>query len=171
MENYRPISLLASISKIFERVAFNQIYQYFFENNLLFDGQYGFRKHNSTELAALELGDSISNGLDKKETPVSIFLDLSKAFGTLDHKILLNKLQYYGIKDVALQWFSSYSSDIFQFVEMDGCWSDMLNITTGVPQGSILGPLLFIIYVNDMHSISDKFNLLMLTTPLLPAHY
>ena len=69
MENYRPISLLAYISKIFERVAFNQIYQYFVENNLLFGGQYGFRKHNSTELAALELGDSISNGLEKKRNP------------------------------------------------------------------------------------------------------
>ena len=173
MENYHPISLLASISKIFERVVFNQIYQYFVENNLLFDGQYGFRNHHSTELAALELVDRISNGLDKKETPVSIFLDLSKAFDTLDHKILLNKLQYYGIKDVALQWFSSYSSDRFQFVEMDGFRSDMLNITTGVPQGSILGPLLFIIYVNDMHSISDKFNFIAyaddttLTSPLL----
>ena len=173
MENYRPISLLASISKIFERVVFNQIYQYFVENNLLFDGQYGFRKHHSTELAALELVDRISNGLDKKETPVSIFLDLSKAFDTLDHKLLLIKLQYYGIKDVALQWFSSYLSDRFQLVEMDGFRSDMLNITTGVPQGSILGPLLFIIYVNDMHSISDKFNFIAyaddttLTSPLL----
>ena len=133
MENYRSMSLSASISKIFERVVFNQIYQYFVENNLLFDGQYGFRKHHSTELVALELFDRIS-------------------------KILLNKLQYYGIKDVALQWFSSYLSDRFQFVEMDGFRSDMLNITTGVPQGSILGPLLFIIYVDDMHSISDKFN-------------
>ena len=100
----------------------------------IFDGQYGFRKHHSTELAALELFDRKSNDLDKKETPVSIFLDLSKAFDTLDHEILLNKHQYNGIKDVALQWFSSYLSDIFQFVGMDGFRSDMLNKTTGVPR-------------------------------------
>ena len=159
MENYRLISLLASISKIFEGVVFNQIYQYFVENTLLFDGQYGFRKHHSTEFSALELVDRISNGLDKKkETPVYIFLNLSKVFDTLDHEILLNKLQYYGIKDVALYLFSRYLSDRFQFVEMDGFRSDLLNIATGVSQGSILGPLLFIIYVNDMHSIRDKFN-------------
>ena len=88
MENYRPISLLASISKIFQRVVINQIYQYFVVNNLLFDGQYGLMKHHSMELAALELVDKISYVLDKKETPVSNFLDLSKPFDTLDHKIL-----------------------------------------------------------------------------------
>ena len=106
---------------------------------------------------------------------VFIFLDLAKAFETSDHKILLNKLQYYGIKDVALQWFSSYISDRFQFVEMDGFRSNLLNITTGVPQGSILGPILFIIYVKDMHFISDKLNFIAhadditLTSPLLTS--
>ena len=110
-----------------------------------------------------------------KKKNVFIILDLAKAFETSDHKILLNKLQYYGIKDVALQSFSSYISDRFQFVEMDGFRSNLLNITTGVPQGSILGPILFILYVKDMHFISDKLNFIAyaddttLTSPLLTS--
>ena len=90
--NYRPISLLSSISKIFERVAFNQLYDYFTSNGLLYESQYGFRKLHSTELAALEFTDRISQELDAKKIPFSIFLDLSKAFDTLDHNVLLSKL-------------------------------------------------------------------------------
>ena len=106
--NYRPISLLSSISKIFERVAFNQLYDYFSSNGLLYESQYGFRKLHSTELAALEFTDRISQEMDAKKIPFSIFLDLSKAFDTLDHNVLLSKLNYYGIKDTALDWFKSY---------------------------------------------------------------
>ena len=105
--NYRPISLLSSISKVFERVVFNQLYQYLNVNDLLFDSQYGFRKQHSTELAALELIDRIHKSMDNGQIPVSIFLDLSKAFDTLDHTILLSKLKYYGIKNKAFQWFNS----------------------------------------------------------------
>ena len=93
IENYRPISLLSSISKVFERAVFNQLYQYLDVNNLLFDSQYGFRKQHSTELAALELIDRIHKSMEDGQIPVSIFLDLSKAFDTLDHTILLSKLK------------------------------------------------------------------------------
>ena len=105
--NYRPVSLVSSISKIFERVAFNQLYDYFTSSGLLYKSQYGFRKLHSTELAA-EFMDRISQEMDAKKIPFSIFLDLSKAFDTLDHKVLLRKLHYYGIRDIALNCFRSY---------------------------------------------------------------
>ena len=95
--------------------------------------------------------------LDNKEIPIAVFLDLSKAFDTLDHSILLHKLKYYGVNGISLAWFSSYLTNRHQYVEIDGISSEPLSITTGVPQGSILGPLLFIIYMNDIHSTSSKF--------------
>ena len=157
VENYRPISLLPSISKVFERIIFNQLYKYLDDNNLLFGSQYGFRKHHSTELAAVELIDRIYETMDQGDISISILLDLSKAFDTLDHSILLNKLEYYGVKDNASRWFSSYLTGRYQYVDMDGVRCEISYIKTGVPQGSILGPLLFILYVNDMHTISEKF--------------
>ena len=155
--NYRPISLLSTFSKVFEKTVFNQVYDYFQINRLFFKSQYGFRIGHSTELAALQFADKILNDLDNHNTPVSIFLDLSKAFDTLDHNILLTKLEHYGITDIALQWFRSYLSNRYQFVQFDSVASDMYPLTTGVPQGSILGPLLFIIYMNDISTVSSEF--------------
>ena len=157
-DNYRPISLLPSISKVFEKVVFKQVYEYFHSNNLLYKSQYGFRADHSTEFASLELCDRIHRYLDEGKVPVTVFLDLSKAFDTLDHEILLNKLNYYGVHNVALNWFKSYLSDRQQYIEFNGTSSSILKIQTGVPQGSILGPLLFLIYMNDIHLVSDKFN-------------
>ena len=125
IENYRPISLLSSISKVFERIVFNQLYKYLDDNNLLFDSPYGFRKHHSTELAAVELIDRIYETMDHGDIPISIFLDLSKAFDTLDHSILLNKLEYYGVKGNASRWLSSYLTGRYQYVDMEGVWSEI----------------------------------------------
>ena len=127
-------------------------------NNLLYKSQYGFRSLHSTELASLEIVDIITQDLDQGKLPLGVFLDLSKAFDTLDHSILLNKLNYYGVKGCALAWFQSYLTNRVQYVEYDNTQSSMLPITTGVPQGSILGPLLFIIYMNDIHEASNKFH-------------
>ena len=157
-DNYRPISLLPAISKIFEKVAYIQVYKYFTDNKLFYKSQYGFRQLHSTELAALEITDKIYIDLDNKKIPLAIFLDLSKAFDTIDHDILLYKLNYYGIKGIALNWFKSYLTNRKQYVEFNGKNSKIDTISTGVPQGSILGPLLFIIYMNDISKVTDKFH-------------
>ena len=120
-----------------------------------------FREGHSTELAALELVDRITIDMDKMKTPISIFLDLSKAFDTLNHDILLHKLKYYGIDGVAHQLMRSYLTDRKQFVEIDNTNSDTLILTTGVPQGSILGPLLFLIYMNDISKASELFKFIL----------
>ena len=156
--NYRPISLLSSISKIFEKVIFKQLYTFFQEKQLFYSSQYGFREKHSTEFAALELVDRVTVEMDQSNTPISLFLDLSKAFDTLDHEILLSKLDYYGIKGIAHQLMKSYITERTQFVEIDDTKSSCLTLTTGIPQGSILGPLLFLIYINDISQASKMFN-------------
>ena len=150
MDNDRPVSLLTSTSKVFEKVVFTQLYEYFDKNNLLYSSQYGFRKKHSTEMAGLELTDRILKDIDNKDASLTIFMDLSKAFDTLDHQILSNKLKYYGVNDTPLKWFSNHLTGRQQCVEIDGNRSSLLPLTTGVPQGSILGPLLFLIYMNDI---------------------
>ena len=160
-ENYRPISLLPAISKVLEKIIALQLSSYFEKNKLLFDNKYGFRTKHSTEHAALELIYRITNKMDTNEIPLNIFFDLSKAFDTIDHSILLNKLKYYGLKGPTLNVFQSYLSNRNQYTEIEDTTSTILPIQVGVPQGSILGPILFIIYVNDLPQCSNKFDFIM----------
>ncbi len=148
--NYRPISLLPAISKIFEKVIFKQLYEFFTQNKLFYNSQYGFRTEHLRECAVLDAIDRILVEIDKNDIPINIYLDLSKAFNTLDHTILLEKLNYYGINGVALELMESYLTNYTQYAQINDVKSDTLKMMTGVPQGSILGPLLFIIYINDI---------------------
>ena len=140
---------------------YSQLDNFFKTQTHLHDNQYGFRTEHSTEFAALELADRVITSMDHHETPINIYLDLSKAFDTLDHEILLAKLQYYGIHGTPLELLKSYLTNRKQYVEIEDTKSKMLDISTGVPQGSILGPLLFIIYVNDFALSSEKFKFVM----------
>ena len=145
----------------FERVVYQQLYEYFDKNDYFYRSQYGFRKSHSTEHAILEIVDKITHALDNRNNPLAIFLDLSKAFDTLNHHILLKKLDYYGVKDLSHRWFYSYLSNREQYVLFKSSKFIHLPIQTGVPQGSILGPLLYLIYMNDIQNSSSFFDFIL----------
>ncbi len=140
--------------KHFEKTIHAHLHAFLIEFKILYELQFGFRNNHSTNLTIIDIVERIRDALDKGENVIEIYLDLQKAFDTVNHEILLNKLAHYGIQGKQQSWFSGYLSDRCQFVTINNIQSECKSINIGVPQGSVLSPVLFVLYINDIRNIA-----------------
>ena len=161
LTNYRPISVLQCSSKILERIMYNRVYNVLTENKILYEKQLGFQSSHSTDHAVLQLSTRIFTSFNEKQFTLGVFIDFSKAFGTVDHKTLIKKLEKCETKHRYIDWFKSYLNFQKQYVCYSGGTTLSEEIKCGVPQGSILGSLLYLISVNDLQHVAKLLNQIM----------
>ena len=157
VQNFRPVSNLIGIGKLYEKIICNRLIDFCDTHDIISKFQFGFKRNTSTSDAILTLTNDIYKAFDKKHYTLAVCLDLKKAFDTVDHTILLGKLEHYGIRGYLYKWLQSYLTKRCQYVEFKTSKSSLLQLNTGVPQGSILGPILFTIYINDLINASNYF--------------
>ena len=161
LDNYRPISILPAFSKVIERLIYRQLHKYLKDNKFLSPAQFGFRSGRCTSQAVLRLTEHIRKNMDIGNLTGAVYIDLRKAFDTVHHGCLLTKLSYYGIVNNELKWFEDYLFGRSQFVQYNSVNSEVEAVTCGAPQGSILGPLMFVVFINDLDIALKKTNLIL----------
>ena len=159
--NYRPVALLPQFSKILEKLFCKRLNSFIDKNNILSENQYGFRANRSTSTALLDLLEEITKAHDENKHTIGVFIDLRKAFDTIDHDLLLEKLDNFGVRGTSNNWLNSYLKNRKQFVSLNNTSSSLSQVLCGVPQGSVLGPILFILYINDICNVSKLLRLIL----------